>query len=79
MKKSGRAADQPMRMRTNRAKYMERGGVDPLHFDKRPLTEFLNDEIPYTRWKRELKDLKRKGYFSWRHYLRMRKFRCTSS
>lgn len=30
-------------------------GLDPLRFDRRPLSEVMNDEIPYERWEREAK------------------------
>lgn len=60
-----------------RALYMERGGVDPLRFDKRPYSEIMNDEIPEARWERERITLRRAGYWDWQCYLRTH--RCKKS
>lgn len=37
---------------------IKRFGLDPLRFDRRPMYEILDDEIPYERWAREAKDRK---------------------
>jgi len=41
---------------------MERGGLDPILLDRRPLHQILNDEIPYAKWDRQLYLIKRAGY-----------------
>jgi hypothetical protein len=32
---------------------MRRGGIDPMRLDRRPLSEIMNDSIPYGRWAME--------------------------
>jgi len=32
---------------------IKRSGKDPLLFDKRPLSEIMNDEIPWQKWEDE--------------------------
>lgn len=32
---------------------LKRGGIDPVRADRRPLSEILEDEIPYARWAAE--------------------------
>jgi hypothetical protein len=39
---------------------IKRTGFDPLRFDRRPLTEIMDDEIPYRRWADEAKARKAK-------------------
>lgn len=40
---------------------LKRTGFDPMRFDRRPLSEALNDEIPYARWEAEAKARKAKA------------------
>jgi len=35
---------------------IKRSGKDPLLFDKRPLSEIMDDYIPEDRWQREKED-----------------------
>jgi len=37
-------------MNERQAEALRRGGIDPIRVDRRPLSEILNDEIPYQRW-----------------------------
>jgi hypothetical protein len=34
---------------------MKRGGIDPISMDRRPLSQILDDHIPYERWEQEKK------------------------
>lgn len=45
-----------------------RGGRDPFVLDRRPLSVIMNDEIPYDRFDRELKELQAKGFDGWPDY-----------
>ena len=55
-----------------RAALIKRAGVDPVRVDPRPLSEILQDEIPYLRWSKEAQVIVRAGYKSWAQLLQDR-------
>jgi len=50
---------------------MKRGGIDPISMDRRPLSQVLNDEIPYHKWECEkmFKKYRRKQIAELRPYV----------
>jgi len=49
---------------------LKRAGIDPIRVDPRPLSEIMNDEIPYERWDEELCQIKEMGHQSLTDYLK---------
>ena len=62
----------PLRTTTRREEALKRAGIDPITVDKRPLSEIMNDEIPYLKWAKEMAVLVRTGHKSWVELLQER-------
>jgi hypothetical protein len=43
---------------------LRRAGIDPVRVDKRPLSEVLDDYIPYAKWERQAEAMRRAGYYN---------------
>ena len=48
-----------------RKELLRRAGKDEIILDTRSTAEILEDEIPYKRWRKELRVIKRAGYENW--------------
>jgi len=40
-----------------------------MRLDQRPLTQIMNDEIPYARWNRQRETMRRAGYADYQDFL----------
>jgi len=51
---------------------IRRAGKDPVQLDTRPLSQIMNDEIPYLKWAKQQEVIVRAGFKTWAELLKER-------